>query len=88
MDITITHLHHPDRGQQARVMRVKGGTHVDLLIRFEDGHQMSIDAEWTDYWEKVGEHRPTVTHLFDVERSRKFTEMVDRLRRRDSQTGE
>jgi hypothetical protein len=88
MDIKITHLHHPYFGQQARVVRVKGGTHLDLLIRFEDGHRRSIDAEWTDYREKVGVHRPTVTHLFGAERARKFAEIVDRLRRQDSQAGE
>jgi hypothetical protein len=88
MYITITHPHHPYRGQQARVVRVKGGTHLDLLIRFEDGHRRSINAEWTDYWEKVGVHRPTVTHLFDAERARKFAEMVGRLRRQDPQAGE
>jgi hypothetical protein len=80
-EVTITHPDHPYCGQQAVVLRVKGGVHVDLLVRFEDGHQMSVDAEWTDFRSRTGGCPPTVTYLFDVGRARRFVEMVGRLRR-------
>jgi hypothetical protein len=85
--VTITHPDHPYRGQQAVVIRVKGGAHVDLLVRFEDGHQMSVDAEWTDFWTRAGEQPSVVSHLFDVGRGRRFVEMVGRLRREGREKG-
>lgn len=85
--VTITHPDHPYCGRQAVVLRVKGGVHVDLLIRFEDGHQRSVDAEWTDFWAMAGGHPPAVTHLFDVGRARRFIEMVGRLRRGSGKGG-
>jgi hypothetical protein len=86
-EVTITHPDHPYCGQQAVVIRVKGGAHVDLLVRFEDDHQMSVDAEWTDYWTRAGERPPGVSHLFDVGRARRFVEMVGRLRRERREKG-
>jgi hypothetical protein len=46
----------------------------------EDGNQMSVDAEWTDFRARAGESQPGVTHLFDVGRARRFVEMVGRIR--------
>ena len=86
-EVTITHPDHPYCGQQAAVLRVKGGVHVELLIRFEGGHRMSIDAEWTDFWARAGGRPPAVTHLFDVDRARRFVEMVGRLRREGREKG-
>lgn len=86
-EVTITHPDHPYCGQQAVVIRVKGGTHVDLLVRFEDGHQMSVDAEWTDFWTRAGERPLGVSHLFDVMRARRFVEMVECLRRESYEKG-
>lgn len=57
------------------------------MIRFEDGHQMSVDAEWTDFWTRAGGCPLTVTYLFDAGRARRFVEMVGRLRREGGEEG-
>jgi hypothetical protein len=47
--VTIIHPHHPLRGQQCEVIRVRRGTQPDVILRLPDGSRAAIALSWTDY---------------------------------------
>jgi Family of unknown function (DUF5372) len=47
--VTILHPHHPLRGQQCEVIRVRRGPKPDVILRLPDGSHAAIALSWTDY---------------------------------------
>jgi hypothetical protein len=47
--VTITHPHHPLRGQQVQIIRIRRGVDPDLVVRLPDGAHAAIAMSGTDY---------------------------------------
>jgi len=47
--VTITHPHHPHRGQQVQIIRIRRGVDPDLIVRLPDGSHAAIAMTGTDY---------------------------------------
>jgi hypothetical protein len=47
--VTITHPHHPLRGQQVQIIRIRRGVDPDLIVRLPDGAHAAIAMSSTDY---------------------------------------
>src|SRR6516165_12645653 len=46
--VTITHPHHPLRGQRCEVVFIRRGIDPDLILRLADGTHAAIAMSWTD----------------------------------------
>lgn len=47
--VTITHPHHPLRGQRVTLVRVRQGAEPDLIVRLPDGTHAALAMSSTDY---------------------------------------
>jgi hypothetical protein len=47
--VTITHPHHPLRGHQVQIIRIRRGVDPDLIVRLPDGSHAAIAMSGTDY---------------------------------------
>jgi hypothetical protein len=47
--VTITHPHHPLRGQRVQIIRIRRGVDPDLIVRLPDGSHAAIAMSGTDY---------------------------------------
>src|SRR5688572_12348213 len=47
--VTITHPHHPLRGQRVLVVRIRQGIDPDLIVQLPDGTHASLAMSSTDY---------------------------------------
>ncbi len=79
--MTITHPHHPLRGQRLAVVRVRRGTDPDLIVRLPDGLHAALSASWTDYAAPADPGPPAASPpLLDGEGLRQAAELIDRIR--------
>jgi hypothetical protein len=78
--VTITHPHHPLRGQRVEIVRIRRGNDPDLIVVSPDGRHTAIALSSTDY-DSSPEIPPTVTaeHLLDLDGLRRAVELLDRL---------
>jgi len=81
--VTITHPHHPLRGQQLPVARVRHGDHPDVIVRLPDGSHAGIALGATDYAADPGAGLPAVpaAHVLDLHGLRQMVQLIDRLQR-------
>jgi hypothetical protein len=47
--VTITHPHHPLRGQRVTIVRIRQGTDPDLIVQLPDGTHAARAMSSTDY---------------------------------------
>ncbi len=47
--MTITHPHHPLRGQRVTIVRIRQGTDPDLIVQLPDGTHAALAMSATDY---------------------------------------
>jgi hypothetical protein len=78
--VTITHPHHPLRGQRVEIVRLRRGHDPDLIVVLPDGRHAAIALSSTDY-ASPPESPPTVAaeHLLDLEGLRRVIHLLDRL---------
>jgi hypothetical protein len=78
--VTITHPHHPLRGQRVEIVRVRRGNDPDLIVVLPDGRHTAIALSSTDY-NSFPEIPPTVTaeHVLDLDGLRRVIQLLDRL---------
>ena len=78
--MTITHPHHPLRGQRVEVVRFHRGNDPDLIVVLPDGRHAAIALSSTDY-ASPAESPPTVTaeRLLDLNGLRRVIQLLDRL---------
>ena len=78
--MTVTHPHHPLRGQRVEIARIRRGNDPDLIVVAPDGRHTAIALSSTDY-ESSPEIPPTVTaeHLLDLDGLRRVIQLLDHL---------
>jgi hypothetical protein len=81
--VTITHPHHPLRGQQLPVVGVRHGASPDIIVRLPDGSHAAVALRATDYAaDPLASLSPVVApHLLDLQGLRQMARLVDDLRR-------
>jgi hypothetical protein len=77
--VTITHPHHPLRGQRVEIVRLRRGIDPDLIVRLSDGRHAAIALSGTDYLAppEVDSTSPP-THLLDLNGLRQVLRFLDR----------
>jgi hypothetical protein len=78
--VTITHPHHPLRGQRVEIVRVRRGNDPDLIVVLPDGRHTAIALSSTDY-NSFPEIPPAVAaeHVLDLDGLRRVIQLLDRL---------
>lgn len=79
--IKITNPDSPYYGQEAVIIRVRNGVHVDLLVEVAGGPKMTIDATWTDYEERQGKRLSNDVRPIGVKQARRMIEVLGRWKR-------
>jgi hypothetical protein len=80
--VTVTHPHHPLRGQKVEIIQVRRGPDPDLIVRLPDGHHAAIAMSGTDYASPPhGEIPPRPDHLLDLDGLRQARLLLDRISR-------
>src|SRR5271156_2890048 len=80
--VTITHPHHPLRGQKVQIILLRRGLDPDLIVRLPDGHHAAIAMSGTDYSSLPdGETPPRPNHLLDLDGLRQVRLLLDRISR-------
>ena len=80
--VTITHPHHPLRGQKVEIIQLRRGLDPDLIVRLPDGHHAAIAMSGTDYASPPdGETPPRPDHLLDLDGLRQVRLLLDRISR-------
>ena len=78
--VTITHPHHPLRGQRVEIVRFRRGIDPDLIVRLPDGRHAAIALSGTDYAAPPeGDPPPRSNHLLDLNGLRQVLQLVDRM---------
>ena len=78
--MTITHPHHPLRGQRVEIVRLRRGVDPDLIVRFPDGRHTAIALSSTDYLSSPEDPPPPAAeHLLDLEGLRAVIRLLDRI---------
>jgi hypothetical protein len=81
--VTITHPHHPLRGQQVTLIRIRQGVDPDLIVQLEDGTHAALAMSSTDY---AGAPMATppgdTTPLLALAGLRHAVRLIERCRRR------
>lgn len=78
--MTITHPHHPLRGQQLPIVGIRHGASPDVIVRLPDGSHGAIALDATDYTGDASV--PThPRHLLDLTGLRQMATFIDALRR-------
>ena len=80
--MTITHPHHPLRGQQLPVVCVRHGENPDVIVRLPDGSHAAIALSATDYAADSSASLPPphASHLLDLDGLRQMAQLLDGLR--------
>src|SRR5436305_5778819 len=79
--VTITHPHHPLRGQRVEIVRLRRGVDPDLIVRFPDGRHVAIALSGTDYLSAPeADPPPRPVHLLDLHGLRQILQVLDRFR--------
>ena len=78
--VTITHPHHPLRGQRVEIVRIRRGNDPDLIVVAPDGRHTAIALSSTDY-SSSAESPPAMAakHLLDLDGLRLVVQLLDRL---------
>src|SRR6516225_8822978 len=78
--VTITHPHHPLRGQRVEIVRLRRGNDPDLIVVLPDGRHAAIALSSTDYGSPPGSS-PAVAaeHLLDLDGLRRVIQLLDRV---------
>jgi hypothetical protein len=81
--VTITHPHHPLRGQQLPVVCVRHGMSPDVIVRLPDGSHAAVALGATDYAADPLASPPAVAsaHLLDLQGLRQMVQFIEELRR-------
>jgi hypothetical protein len=81
--VTITHPHHPLRGQQLPVVCVRRGVSPDVIVCLPDGSHAAVALSATDYAIDSPVSLPPVRtpHLLDLQGLRQMAQFIDDLRR-------
>ena len=80
--VTITHPHHPLRGQRVEIVRIRRGNDPDLIVVLPDGRHTAIALSSTDYDsspEIPPAPAPAAEHLLDLDGLRRVIQLLDRL---------
>ena len=80
--VTITHPHHPLRGQRVEIVRIRRGNDPDLIVVLPDGRHAAIALSSTDYaspLECPPAPAPAAEHLLDLDGLRRVIQLLDRL---------
>jgi hypothetical protein len=87
--VTVSHPHHPLRGQRVEVVQVRRGADPDLIVRLPDGRHAAIAQSWT-----TEPHRPAAecpaaaAPLLAADGLRELAALVVHLRERGYATNE
>jgi hypothetical protein len=81
--MTITHPHHPLRGQQLPVICVRRGERPDVIVRLPDGSHAAVALSATDGAADSSATLPpaAASHLLDLRGLRQLAQRIDALRR-------
>ncbi|MBV8310823.1 MAG: hypothetical protein JO344_10590, partial [Planctomycetaceae bacterium] len=80
--VTITHPHHPLRGQRVEIVRLRRGQDPDLIVRLPDGRHAAIALSGTDYLTPLEDDLPRrPDHLLDLNGLRQILQLLDRIAR-------
>ena len=78
--VTITHPHHPLRGQRVEIIRLRRGNDPDLIVRLPDGCHAAIALSSTDYSAAPDlPPQPRPAYLLDLDGLRRVIQLLDRL---------
>jgi hypothetical protein len=81
--VTVSHPHHPLRGQRVEVVHVRRGADPDLIVRLPDGRHAAIAQSWTTEPDRSAAERPAVAaSLLAADGLRELAALVARLRER------
>jgi Family of unknown function (DUF5372) len=81
--VTITHPHHPLRGQRVEVLRLRRGHDPDLIVRLPDGRHAAIALSSTDYVPPLeGLPPPSAELLLDLGGLRRVLQLLERIAQR------
>ena len=76
--VTITHPHHPLRGQRVEIVRLRRGIDPDLIVRLPDGRHAAIAMSSTDYLSSPEDPpRTAAEHLLDLGGLRSVVQLLD-----------
>jgi hypothetical protein len=79
--VTITHPHHPLRGRQVEIIRIRRGADPDIVVGLPDGSHAAIAMSWTDFGAAPQAKTTDVApHLLDLEGLRHALRVIDRIR--------
>jgi Family of unknown function (DUF5372) len=81
--VTITHPHHPLRGQQLPIVCVRHGESPDIIVHLPDGSHAAVALSATDYASNSSASHPPAQalHLLDLKGLRQLAQFIDDLRR-------
>jgi len=81
--VTITHPHHPLRGQQLPIVYIRRGEKPDAIVRLPDGSHAAVALSATDCTADPLAALPPVAaaHVLDLRGLRQLAQLVDGLRR-------
>jgi hypothetical protein len=81
--VTITHPHHPLRGQRVTLVRIRQGVDPDLIVQLSDGTHTALAMSSTDYAGAPAAPPPgDATPLLALEGLRQVVRLVERCRQR------
>jgi hypothetical protein len=84
--VTITHPHHPLRGQRCEVVFIRRGVDPDLILRLADGTHAAIAMSWTDSGQDetlAAVQSGPALPLLDLQGLRQILHLWDQLRQED-----
>lgn len=81
--MTITHPHHPLRGQALPVVNVRHGQNPDVIVQLTDGSHAAVALSDTDYATDSATTLPPLhtAHLLDLQGLHRLAQFLDGLRR-------
>jgi hypothetical protein len=81
--VTITHPHHPLRGQRLPVVSIRRGANPDVIVRLPDGSHAAVALGATDYAADPSVPPvPAASHLLDLHGLRQLAQFAADLRQR------
>jgi Family of unknown function (DUF5372) len=78
--VTITHPHHPLRGQQLPVVCIRRGERPDVIVRLPDGNHAAVALSATDAAAHSSLPSLPTSHLLDLQGLRQMAQRIEGLR--------